>query len=120
MSTSATKSRPITDADHLDLVFTALANRTRRELLARLGQSPAKITDLAAPYEMSLPAVSKHVRVLERAGLVTRELDGRVHQCSLDPKPLQEAEEWLAHYREFWTQSLESLARHIAEEDDRK
>ncbi len=113
MSTAPTTVRRPGKQDRLDLVFTALANRTRRDLLARLGRAPAKITDLAVPYEMSLPAVSKHLRVLERAGLVRRAVDGRVHRCSLDTAPLQEAERWLAHYRVFWDGTLEALARHV-------
>ena len=105
------------DDQQLDLVFTALANKTRRDLLSRLGRAPAKITDLAEPYDMSLPAVSKHLRVLERAGLVIREVDGRVHKCSLDTAPLKEAERWLSYYREYWDQTLDSLARHVAKDD---
>ncbi|HWU89174.1 MAG TPA: metalloregulator ArsR/SmtB family transcription factor [Kofleriaceae bacterium] len=104
--------------DRLDLIFGALSDRTRRALLARLGQAPAKITDLAAPFEMSLPAVSKHVRMLERAGLVRRTIDGRVHRCALEAGPLEEADRWLAHYRVFWEDTLESLARYVAEDRD--
>src|SRR5688500_3254822 len=103
-----------TRADRLDLVFHALSDRTRRALIARLGRSPAKITDLAAPFAMSLPAVSKHVRVLERAGLVRRTVDGRVHRCALDHRPLKEADRFLAAYRVFWEDALEALARHVA------
>ena len=99
--------------DQLDLVFAALANQTRRALLARLGEAPAKITDLATPHEMSLPGVSKHLRVLEKAGLVQRDVEGRVHRCSLDTTPLQEAESWLAHNRTFWNKTLEALANHM-------
>ena len=113
MSDRPPTARRTRKEDRLDLVFTALGNRTRRALLARLGRAPAKITDLAAPYEMSLPAVSKHLRVLERAGLVRRAVDGRVHQCSLDTAPLREADRWLAHYRVFWDETLEALARHV-------
>lgn len=91
-------------------MFNALADRTRRALLARLQRAPAKITDLAEPFDMSLPAVSKHVRVLEHAGLVRRTVDGRVHNCALDAKPLAEADRWIAHYRVFWEDSLEALA----------
>ncbi len=120
MSNSSTATRELDsgrrDEQQLDLVFTALANQTRRDLLSRLGRAPAKITDLAKPYDMSLPAVSKHLRVLERAGLVVREVDGRVHQCSLDTAPLKEAERWLAYYREYWDQTLDSLARHVAKD----
>jgi DNA-binding transcriptional ArsR family regulator len=98
----------------LDLVFGALSDRTRRALLLRLVRAPAKITDLAEPFEMSLPAVSKHVRVLERAGLVRRTVDGRVHRCFFDAAPLEAADEWIARHRVFWEQGLESLAEFVA------
>ncbi len=105
---------PPSPADaHLDLVFGALAHRTRRALLALLRQAPARITDLAGSFEMSLPAVSKHVRVLERAGLVQRTIDGRVHRCSLEAAPLGDAQAWLAHYRVFWEDSLQQLADYV-------
>lgn len=110
---TAARSRASTQErrdDRLDGVFRALADRTRRALLARLERSPASITELAEPFAMSLPAVSKHVRVLESAGLVTREVDGRVHRCSFDPAPLREADAWLAHYRGFWGETLDALA----------
>ncbi len=102
----------------LDLVFRALGDRTRRALLARLARKPAMVTELAAPFKMSLPAVSKHLKVLERAHLVARDVDGRVHRCSLDAAPLREAEHWLQRYRPFWTQTLDALARYV-EEDPR-
>lgn len=86
-------------------------------MLARLGETPAKISDLAAPFDMTLPAVSKHVRVLERAGLVRRSVDGRVHRCRLETAPLNEAEEWLHERRVFWEETLESLARHFGGAD---
>lgn len=104
------------DDDHLDLVFRALADRTRRSLLARLEREPANITELAAPFEMSLPAVSKHIRVLERAGLVRRSVEGRVHRCRLDTAPLEQADRWLAHYRVLWEGSLSSLAAFVEQE----
>lgn len=112
MSTAARASQD----DRLDLIFGALSDRTRRALLAQLGAAPAKITDLAAPFDMSLPAVSKHVRILERAGLVRRTIDGRVHRCALDAGPLEEADRWLARYRELWEDALASLARYVAED----
>lgn len=102
--------------DRLDRVFHALANRTRRALLARMSEAPARITELAKPFDMSLPAVSKHLRVLESAGLVQRDVQGRVHRCSLQTAPLQEADAWLAFYRSFWEGALDSLARHVAED----
>ena len=80
---SSVKSKNQSD-DRLDLVFRALGDRTRRALLARLAEKPAMVTELAEPFAMSLPAVSRHIRVLERARLVVRKVDGRVHRCSLD------------------------------------
>lgn len=71
------------------------------------------ITQLAAPFAMSLPAVSRHIRVLERAGLVTRQVDGRVHHCILHALPLKSAQDWLQHYRSFWQQNLGSLASYV-------
>ena len=104
-----------TDA-RLDTVFGALAHRTRRAMLQALCEGPAAVTQLAAPHDMTLPAASKHVRVLERAGLVRREVNGRVHRCSLEAGPLRDVEQWVEHYREFWSDALEALARYV--EDD--
>lgn len=115
MSTKTRSARKRTRDDRLDLVFKALSDRTRRALLAQLERGPLKITDLAAPFDMSLPSVSKHLRVLERAGLVRRNVRGRVHLCTLEPKALRPVEAWLAHYREFWDGNLERLARHVGE-----
>jgi DNA-binding transcriptional ArsR family regulator len=97
----------------LDAVFHALSHRARRSLMARLAEAPATITQLAQPFAMSLPAVSRHIRVLERAGLVTRQVEGRVHQCSLQALPLGSAQAWLQHYRSFWQQSLEAIASYV-------
>lgn len=97
----------------LDLAFHALSDRTRRALLARLAHKPAKITDLAAPFAMSLPAVSRHIRVLEQAHLVRRTIDGRVHRCSLDARALKRVDTWLNHYRHFWEGTLDSLAAYV-------
>ena len=99
--------------DRLDRVFHALADRTRRALLARLAAGPARVTDLAAPFAMSLPAVSKHLRVLEEAKLVARAVDGRVHRITADPRALGDAAHWLAHYRDFWSGKLDALARFV-------
>jgi DNA-binding transcriptional ArsR family regulator len=111
------RSRGPSGEERLDRIFGALSDRTRRALLVRLSRQAAKISDLAEPFHMSLPAVSKHLRVLERAGLVRRTIDGRVHRCSLDAAPLEEADEWLARYRVFWLASLHSLARFVGEDD---
>lgn len=109
----------ISQGERLDIVFHALGDRTRRALLARLAQRPAMITELAKPFEMSLPAVSRHIRVLEAAGLVTRTVTGRTHRCSLNARPLETAEAWLNRYRRFWEGSLEQLARYAEPPDDR-
>jgi len=98
--------------DRLDLLFQALSDRTRRALLDRLAGGPRMVTELAEPFAMSLPAVSRHIRVLEHAGLVSRTVDGRVHHCALDPGPLATADRWLRRYRRFWTEQLEALARY--------
>jgi DNA-binding transcriptional ArsR family regulator len=109
---SSRRARPAFER-RLDLVFRALGDQTRRRLLARLAQKPAMVTELAAPFAMSLPAVSRHIKVLERARLVRRAVDGRVHHCSLDVEPLREVEQWLDRYRVFWEDNLESLARYV-------
>jgi|SRR5580658_1794617 DNA-binding transcriptional ArsR family regulator len=106
-------SRRATSAERLDAVFHALSDRTRRALLARLARAPAMVTELAEPFAMSLPAVSRHIRVLEGAGLITRTVDGRVHQCALNAQPLKSIDGWLSYYREFWQQNLVALARYV-------
>jgi DNA-binding transcriptional ArsR family regulator len=110
---SSARAKNISPAGQLDLVFHALSHRTRRALLARLARGPAMVTELARPFHMSLPAVSKHLKVLERAHLVARIVEGRVHRCSLAAEPLKEVEHWLDHYRAFWAGTLDSLARYV-------
>jgi DNA-binding transcriptional ArsR family regulator len=100
----------------LDSTFAALSDATRRGILARLAQrGETSVSDLAAPYQMSLPAVSKHLRVLQNAGLVSRQKDGRVHRCRLRAEPMKDAAAWIAHYRQFWEAQLDSLARYLEE-----
>jgi DNA-binding transcriptional ArsR family regulator len=99
--------------DRLDQLFGALSDRTRRKMVARLSRAPATISELAEPFAMSLPAASKHVRVLERAGLVKRAIDGRVHHCSLDRKRLRDANAWIERYADFWGDTLEALAKFV-------
>jgi len=101
------------DEERLDRIFHALANPTRRAMLRRLAQGPAKVTELAAPFDMSLPSASKNVKVLEAAGLVSRSVEGRVHHCALDPERLREADAWLSFYRGFWSGALDSLAAYV-------
>ncbi len=99
-----------TSEDGLDLVFHALANRTRRALIRRLAQGAAKVTDLAEPFGISLNAISKHLIVLESAGLIERTIRGRVHTCALRAGPMASAEAWLVAYEIFWNQQLDGLA----------
>jgi DNA-binding transcriptional ArsR family regulator len=93
----------------LNRTLVAIADPTRRALLARLALGEARVTDLAARHDMSLAAVSKHLRVLERAGLVRREVRGREHRLSLEAEPLREAADWLSAYQSFWEQRLDAL-----------
>lgn len=118
-SDSRARSRADADPDEvLDAVFHALADRTRRALLARLATGPASVSELAEPFDMSLPAVSKHIKVLERAGLITRAIDGRLHRCSLSAGPMQHVAAWLDPYRVFWSQNLDALAKFFDPTDD--
>jgi DNA-binding transcriptional ArsR family regulator len=93
----------------LDATMGALADPTRRAILARLARSDARVTDLAAAFPISLNSTSKHIRALERAGLVRREVRGREHVLSLDAAPLAEAADWIGHYRRFWEERLAAL-----------
>ena len=113
---SRVKRKSSSREDQLDRVFGALADRTRRALLARLARRSAMVTELAAPFDMSLPAVSRHIRVLERARLVERAVAGRVHLCSLQPERLKAVEGWLRHYSQFWTGTLDALACYVEDE----
>ena len=103
----------VTNVARLDRTFGALADGTRRAILARLAQSEATVGELASPFRVSRPAISKHLRVLERAGLVRRSRKGRVSRCALNATALREAAEWVDRYREFWTGRLDELARYI-------
>ena len=93
----------------LNRTFAALADPTRRRILEHLAQGDRCVTDLARPHRMSLPAVSKHLRVLERAGLIRRQRCGRVHQLKLEAKPMKDAQQWIEEYRHFWEQNLDRL-----------
>jgi DNA-binding transcriptional ArsR family regulator len=97
----------------LDATFSALADPTRRAILVRLARGECSVTALAKPFDVSLPAISKHLRVLERAGLLARRKDGRVHRCRLVTRPLKEAEEWITRHRQFWEQRLDALAEYL-------
>jgi DNA-binding transcriptional ArsR family regulator len=94
-------------------VFSALADPTRRRILARLARGPAAVGEVARPIDMSLPAVSKHLDVLEQAGLIRRERDGRMLRCHLQPRPLEDASQFLERYRGFWEDRLDRLAEYV-------
>jgi DNA-binding transcriptional ArsR family regulator len=100
-------------AEDLDRTFTALSDQTRRDILNRLALGASSVTELAEPYEMSLNAVSKHLKVLEQAGLVSRTVEGRVHRLELNAAPLRDAEEWVARYRSFWEARLDALEQFL-------
>ncbi|QGZ94842.1 ArsR/SmtB family transcription factor [Terricaulis silvestris] len=94
---------------NLDATFSALADPTRRAILARLAEGEASVMELAAPFAMSQPAISKHLRVLENAGLITKGRDGQKRPCRIEAEPLEAANEWLERYREFWEQNYQRL-----------
>lgn len=102
----------------LDATFSALSDPTRRAILSRLTKGEATVTGLAAPFKISLPAVSKHLRVLERAGLIHREKRGRVHRLSLKAEAMREASEWLDFHQRFWEEGFDALARFLDETTD--
>jgi len=95
--------------DRLDTTFAALADPTRRAILARLALGETSVTELAEPFDMSLPAISKHLKVLERAGLIARGRAAQWRPCRLEAGPLRDASDWLEHYRRFWEQSFDRL-----------
>ncbi|MGE7138975.1 ArsR/SmtB family transcription factor [Luteibacter sp. NPDC031894] len=101
----------------LDPVFHALGDRTRRHMLRTLASGEQSVSQLAEPFDMSLAAVSKHIKVLENAGLIRREVRGRVHLCRLDPGPLASVQQWLAFYERFWTDRLTVLDRLLRDAD---
>jgi DNA-binding transcriptional ArsR family regulator len=99
----------------LDRIFAALADSTRRAILKRLARGDASVTELAKPFKMSLPAVSKHLKVLERAGLIARGRDAQWRPCHLDAAPLKDVAQWVGEYQRFWEESFERLDEYLAE-----
>jgi DNA-binding transcriptional ArsR family regulator len=102
----------------LDAVFAALADRTRRRVLDRLSGGSLAVTELAAPHAMSLPGFMKHLRVLENAGLIARNKEGRVVSCELSAAPMRSAAAWMARYEKFWTERLDALARYLYHQEE--
>jgi len=100
-------------SDSLSITFAALADPTRRAILVRLSQGEASVGELAAPFDMSLPAISKHLKVLEAAGLIARGRDAQWRPCQLTAGPLKDAVDWLEHYRPFWEESFDRLTEYL-------
>ena len=104
---------PHTNTETLDKVFVALGHPIRRTILMRLSKGRATVTDIAMPFDTSLNAISKHLKVLEKAGLIEREVLGRQHYCGLRPGALNQAAHWLAYYQTFWTNRLDALEQEL-------
>ncbi len=102
--------------DQLDIIFRAVADPTRRAMIQRLTSGDHSVTELAEPFDISLAAVSKHIKVLESAGIVIRTMRGRRNVCRLNPEPLSEARRWFDHYEKFWTSRLDALEQALLEE----
>ncbi len=100
-------------ADHLTTTFAALADPTRRAILARLASGEASVSELAEPFDISMPAISKHLKVLENAGLIARGREAQWRPCRLDPAPLKDVADWVEHYRRFWEQSFDRLEEYL-------
>ncbi len=101
--------------EQLDAVFSALSDSTRRAIISRLASGEASVTELAEPFNMSLPAITKHLKVLERAGLITRSRQAQWRPCQLAPEPLREVADWLEKYRQFWEGNLDNLELYLRE-----
>ncbi len=110
----------VTNSHQLDLTFGALADPIRRAILARLAEGEATVGELARPFDVSRPAISKHLRVLERGGLVRRARDGRISRCELDAAPMRDAAEWVERYRKYWEGQLDSLKRYLEQDETNK
>lgn len=104
-----------TQSDPLSTTFAALADPTRRAILARLAAGEATVTELAAPFDLSLPAISKHLKVLQKAGLIEQGRQAQWRPCSLKPEPLRDASEWIGQYKRHWEESLERLDSYLRE-----
>ena len=111
----ATMTATVRESERLDRTFAALADPTRRAILARLSKGEASVTDLARPFDMTQPAISKHLKVLERAGLVSRGRERQWRPARLEAGPLKEVAEWAVEYRQFWTESYDRLEEYLAE-----
>lgn len=105
---------------YLDRIFFALSDPTRRAIVGRLAAGPSTVGELAAPFSISAPAVSKHMKILEGAGLISRRVEGRRHHCSLEPRGLAEARDWLRYHQEFWQTRLDELESLLGQDDEKE
>ena|SRR5579863_6388057 len=110
----------MTTTDQLSITFAALADPTRRAILARLSSGETSVNDLAKPFDISLPAISRHLKVLERSGLITRRRDAQWRPCRLEATPLKDAVDWLEHYRRHWEERLDRLDDYLRELQNRE
>jgi DNA-binding transcriptional ArsR family regulator len=106
---------PRSAVDNLDQTFSALSDPTRRAILARLTQGEASVGELAGPFDISLPAISRHLKVLQAANLIERQKDAQFRRCRLNAGPLRDAADWISRYQEFWEDQLDSLAEYLGE-----
>jgi DNA-binding transcriptional ArsR family regulator len=107
------------DSAQLNLIFSALSDSTRRAMLIKLADKEHSIADLSAPFDISKSAVTKHIKVLEKAGLLRRTIDGRVHHCRLTVDPLHVASDWMAFYQKFWDSKLDALDSYLLKDKDK-
>ena len=107
----------VLDPDQLDLTFAALANRTRRSILARLAQGAASVSELAEPFDMTMPAISRHIKVLERAGLISQGRNAQYRPCSLQAAPLEGISDWAEQYRHIWDASFDRMDQYLGQLD---
>ena len=107
-------------SERLDAVFRALSDPTRRGILEQLAAGETNVSTLAAPYDISQPAISKHLRVLERAGLIRRSVQGREHHIRVDPRPVEQAQGWIVRYAKFWQQQFDEVEAYLAQQKKRR
>ena len=105
-------------SQQLDLVFRALADATRREILLKISRRPHTVTEIAKSFQISLNGVSKHLKFLEKSGLMVRHKDGRVHYCRMEPRPLKKVDQFIKYYQKFWEQQLDALENFLDESND--
>lgn len=103
--------------EQLDLIFHALADQTRRRILRMVAEKECTVSEMAEPFNVSLNAISKHIKVLEKAGLIDRTVDGRIHRCKMDARPLDQATALIAHYQKFWEDRFDQIEKYLKQEN---